>query len=116
MSRVLPRRQESEVVKTMVLRPRNPDDHRDFQRVLPWFTPLFVWRGPTFDWIRWSVPTSFAARMGLVGACACCGEDTTARGENGDYLIDTAWHEVSWFLEANDYTINTPTEKEEESS
>lgn len=103
--RVLPRKQESEVEKTVMLRPRNPSDHRQFEEILPWFTPLFVWQDGDIDWVRWSVPQPLAEKMGITSGCACCGKETQVDGGHGDYLVDTAWHETSFWLELNGYAL-----------
>lgn len=113
MSKVLPRKHEFEIEPTMLIRTRDPSDHRQFEEILPWFTPLFVWRGKHWDWVRWSVPKDAAERMGLTGGCVACGHDHTADGEHGDVLIDTAWPETSWWLEANGYTNPDPPTVEE---
>lgn len=106
--RVLPRKSEDELEPTMFLRPRNPADHRQFEEVLPWFTPLFVWRGGVTDWVRWSVPKEKAQQMGIAGGCACCGKDERVEGDMSDYHVDTAWHETSWWLEKNGYSHPGP--------
>lgn len=91
----------------MLLRPRNPADHRQFEEVLPWFTPLFVWHGGGIDWVRWSVPKDMAEKMGIAGGCVCCGKNDRVEGDMGDYHVDTAWHETDWWLETNGYSNPT---------
>lgn len=119
-NRVLPRKHEFEVEPSMILRPRNPDDHRQFAEILPWFTPLYVWEGKGCDWVRWSVPQDMAKRMGIDGNCACCGKDNKVKGDHDDVLVDTAWHETDWWLEANGYSnpgapkVGAPTPTKEE--
>lgn len=108
MNRVLPRKQESEIEPTVLLRSKNPSNHRDFEEILPWFTPLFVWQGKDQDWVRWSVPQPMAEKMGITGGCAHCGKDTKIEGDHGDYLVDTAWAETDWWLEANGYSNPGP--------
>lgn len=115
--RTIPRRDSDQVAATMFLRPQRPDDHRDFERVLPWCTPLFVYTQDGMDWVRWSMPRSVGARFGLEGGCACCGASEQVEGDNDDYHIDTALKETDWWLATNQYAVsvakcNTPPEGE----
>ena len=91
--RTLPRR-TGDLAETMFLRPKRPDDHRDFEMVLPWMTPLFVYEQDGEDWVRWSMPHNVGLRFGLNRGCACCGESETAEGDNGDVHVDTALNET----------------------
>lgn len=107
MSRVLPRKPETGVGKTMLIRPIDPNEHSQFERILPWFTPLFVWNDSEVghDWVRWSVPKDMAERMGFGQGCACCGKEAQLEGEHADFLIDTMWSEVSFWLLKNGYSL-----------
>lgn len=115
--KVLPRAEEA-LPETAFLRPVDPDNHADFERLLPWCTPLMVYTMDGEDWVRWSMPKAVARRTGFAEGCACCGEQTAVDGDVDDYHVDTAWNETSWWLEANGYTrpdvqgLNTPREGE----
>lgn len=118
MTNTLTRKQGSEIPNTFFIRPRDPDDHDQFEEILPWMTPLFVYEMDGIDWVRWAVPPHLAAKMGLdtVG-CSCCGGKAETGDGTGGYVVDTAWHETDWFLEANGWArpcseVNTPTEGE----
>jgi hypothetical protein len=102
----------------MFLRPRDPDDHRDFERVLPWMTPLFIYQADGQDWVRWSMPKSVAQRMGFNRGCVCCGESDKVEGDVGDVHVDTALSETDWWLTKNGYRCISqhPAEKEGERS
>lgn len=119
MAKVLPRKHRAEVKPSVFIRTRNPADRRQFDELLPWFTPLFVYHDEThdIDWVRWSVPEQIAAKWGIDGPCQCCGDKPQTQGEHNDYLVDTAWHETDWWLEANGYSNpdapKIPTEKRE---
>ena len=107
--RVLPR--VPQPPETVYLRPRDPDDRREFEVLLPWLTPLLVYTESGRDWVRWSVPKQIGAKIGLENGCDCCDQQNVVlNGPNDDYLIDTAWNETSWWLDANGYT--TPTKEE----
>jgi hypothetical protein len=89
------------VEPVMFLRPQRPDDHAQFEQLLPQCSALFVYadeRGR--DWVRWSIPKVVAQRYGWDQGCDCCGktEDASAGPEHA-VLIDTAYDEVNWFLE-----------------
>lgn len=90
--------------ETMFVRPRNPDDHRQFERLLPRITPLFVYADEDGrEWVRWQVPAEVAIDMGWGDMkCACCGDNSSAiRTEHGTQM-DTAWDEISWWFDARD--------------
>lgn len=109
--RTLPRRNVGDFAETMFLRPREPDDHRELNALLPWLTPLFVYEMNGDLWVRWSMPREVGLSMDLDRGCKCCGESLVVEGDNDDFHIDTAWKETDWWLTANEYAI-TPTEKE----
>jgi hypothetical protein len=117
--RALPRKPGDDLPDTMFLRPQRPGDHREFDALLPWCTPLFVYENDGNDWIRWSIPKPVAARSGMDAGCACCGESMLVEGDNDDYFVDTAWRETDWWLQANGYALpdvaqrNTPTPQKE---
>lgn len=91
---------------TAVIRTVNPSDRRQFNELLPWFTPRFVFTHEDREWIRWSVPTEVAKKYGLDAGCACCGEQTILKNADGEgYLVDTLLAETDWWLEDNGYTI-----------
>jgi hypothetical protein len=112
VTKVLPRKEQSEIEPTVFLRPKDPDDHKQFEELLPWFTPLFLYEMDNADWVRWVVPQSIGRRLGIPeDGCSCCGNKSVV--EDGDsYLVDTAWHETDWWLEANGwaYPTKNPTE------
>lgn len=108
MPTLIPRKEFSELPATMFLRPRRPQDHRDFEMILPWATPQLVYAMNDQDWVRWSIPPEMAEKFGIAsGGCVCCGHDAVAVSDDGDYQFDTALHEINWWLAANGYT--TPT-------
>lgn len=120
MTATLPREDFADLVQTVFLRPRNPDDHREFERLLPWFTPLFVYAMDGDDYVRWHVPTAIGEKMGLDrSGCACCGEKTVIETDTG-YHVDTAVVETDWWLTTNGYALpgvavrNTTTPQEGE--
>jgi hypothetical protein len=87
----------------MFLRPRRPDDHREFERLLPQCSPLFVYADENGrDWVRWSIPRQVAEKMGMGNMqCACCGDtEKQTHASTHSYAVDTAYDEVDWFLEA----------------
>lgn len=95
----LPRKDALDVPETMFIRPRRPDDHREFEFLLPQMRPLFVYALDGQDWIRWSLPRSVAVGIGWGDMrCACCGDGTPA-GDSESFHVDTALKEVDWFLE-----------------
>ena len=89
--------------ETVRLRPRRPDDHEQFEALLPWFTPVLVYRMNGEEWVRWHVPQSVAENIGISGGCACCGEG--AAESDGGYHVDTAWSETDWWLTRNNYEL-----------
>jgi len=99
----LERKFRKDIKETMFVRPKNPDDHAEFEWLLPQCLPMFVYRdGGGRDWVRWALPREVAEQIGW-GAmkCACC--DTSAAPEDADYFhIDTAYDEVAFFLERTD--------------
>ena len=111
MTKTLPRKEQSEIEETVFLRPQRPDDHRQFEELLPWCTPLFVYANKGKNWVRWAVPKTIAEKLGLpTEGCVCCGEKTVVQ-DDGDYHVDTAWHETSWWLTANGYALPNPTKE-----
>jgi|SRR5882757_5618762 len=92
------------VSHAMFIRPRRPDDHAQFEWLLPQCMPLFIYadeRGR--DWVRWSLPKTVALKLGWDMGCECCGNTEQATHEpDNAYIIDTAWDETSWFLEKQD--------------
>lgn len=87
------------VSEGMFLRPRRPDDHREFEVLLPQLTPLFVYADEDGrDWVRWSMPNEVARRFGMENMqCDCCNNTHPSPGEHS-FTIDTAFDEVDWFL------------------
>ena len=111
----IPRRSKDGLASKMFLRPANPMDHRHFDLLLPWATPLLVYAMDGRDWIRWALPKAKAEEYGLADGCSCCGDGRIKPGEAG-IEFDTALSETEWWFTANGYviadttTIN-PTEK-----
>lgn len=102
----LPRVNKSLLATVMFIRPRRPDDHRQFEQVLPQCTPLLIYadeRGR--DWVRWSVPKTVAQRFGWDMRCTSpgcnCTEEATVAPDSS-FLVDMAWNEVDWYLERAD--------------
>jgi len=91
------------------LRPQDPTDHRQFEEILPWMTPRFVYRWRGAEWVRWAVPAATAKRLGLDEGCVCCGTKPEPLDTEGGLWIDTAWHETSFWLEANGYALPDAT-------
>src|SRR5262245_49071154 len=88
------------VPATMFVRPRRPDDHREFEFLLPRCAPLYVYADSEGrDWVRWALPKTVAEQLGWGEMrCACCAADT-AYHPNDDFVhIDTAYDEVDWYL------------------
>lgn len=110
MTTTLSRKNQDDIPETVYLRPQRPDDHAAFEKLLPWCTPLFVYEMSGKNWVRWSVPKSVGAKVGLSSdGCSCCGNRTVIEGE-GSFHVDTAWHETDWWLTANGYALPNPTE------
>jgi len=88
-----------DVLPTMFIRPQNPDDHRQFEVLLPQLTPLFVYiDDDDREWVRWSMPKEVAQQFGWGDMkCICCGDSDT-QGDEGTFHIDTALNEVDWYL------------------
>lgn len=92
------------VSTVMFIRPRRPDDHEQFEWLLPQCQPLFVYadaRGR--DWVRWAVPSPIAQRLGWSSGCSCCGhtEEASEAPQNA-FLADMAYDEIDWFMERQD--------------
>lgn len=100
----LPRLTRDMVQTAMFIRPRRPDDHREFEQVLPRWTPLFVYADENGrDWVRWSIPLDMALQMGLDKGCQCCSHmEEVSEAPEHSYLVDTAWDETDWYLERLD--------------
>jgi hypothetical protein len=99
----VPRLARELITEAMFLRPRDPDDHRQFEEVLPQMTPLFIYADEhDRDWVRWSLPRQVAERYGWDG-CRCatpgCNKAHPAPGQHS-FAVDTAWDEVDWFFDA----------------
>jgi hypothetical protein len=83
---------------SLFARPRRPDDHREFEHLLPQCTPLFVYNGQHgLDYIRWSVPLAVARSMWGDVKCTCC-DKSPGIGEHS-MLMDTAVIETEWFFD-----------------
>jgi hypothetical protein len=100
----LPRIDRSLVSTAMFIRPRKPEDHGEFEWLLPQCSPLFVYADENGrDWVRWSLPKQVAEQLGWGEMkCACCGntEEQTHASEHA-LAVDTAYDEVDWFLNAD---------------
>ena len=105
MTTTLPLKQENEIQEGMFLRPRDPSNHDQFQEILPWMTPLFCYQMDGRMWVRWSVPPHIGEKLGMHdSACAHCGKHVTTQ-EDGNYVVDIAWGETSWWLLENGYRL-----------
>jgi len=98
----LPRIDRSLVSTVMFIRPRRPDDHAQFEWLLPQCSPLFVYADENGrDWVRWSLPKHVAEQIGWGDMqCACCGDshEQTHASEHS-FAVDMAYDEIDWFLE-----------------
>lgn len=96
----LPRRTDNPYGETMFLRPRDPDDHRQFKMLLPRVTPVFIYADENGrDWVRLEIPREVADSMGFGSMrCACCG-DSEVQGNEHAVQLDCAWDEVSFFFQ-----------------
>ena len=101
----LTRSDHHDLKPTVRLRPRHPDEHEQFEVILPWFTPLLVYRMDGEEWVRWHVPFSVAEDIGITGGCVCCGSG--ALETDGGFHVDTTWSETDWWLTANGYALPT---------
>jgi hypothetical protein len=116
----LKRADHHDLEPTVRLRPRRPDDHEQFKALLPWLTPILVYRLDGEDWVRWHVPRIVGEDIGLGGGCVCCGSETVET--DGGFHVDTAWSETDWWLTDNGYELpaygvayrNTAPQKEGE--
>lgn len=90
---------------TVRVRVPRPGEHRHMQKLLPWFTPLLVYRLDGEDWVRWQVPQAVAEDIGISSGCICCG--TGALMVDGGFHVDTAWSETDWWLTENGYELPT---------
>ena len=96
----LPRRDVLDVPETMFIRPRRPQDHADFEYILPRMQPLFVYEDGGENWVRWAIPLALAQEIGWADMrCACCGSDAGPAGDTASFHVDTAFDEVDWYLE-----------------
>jgi hypothetical protein len=102
----LPRVDEETAGEARFIRPRDPDDHAQFEWLLPRMTPLFVYElklpedNPNGgDYVRWSLPIQVAQEIGwdLGLPCACCGSVNPIRGEHA-YAVDTKLSEIDWWF------------------
>ena len=67
----LTRSDHHDLEPTVRLRPPRSSDNRQFIKLLPWFTPIIVYRLDDEDWVRWHVPQSVAEdSVSLVAASA----------------------------------------------
>ncbi len=95
----LPRKNKLYIGETRFLRPQRPDDHDDFEWLLPQCEPLFVFADEDGrDWIRWEIPRAVADGMGWSEKCTCCGESTALAETTSGVHADTAYNEVNWYL------------------
>lgn len=118
----LKRSDHHDVKATIRIRPPRPGDHRHMEQLLPWFTPLLVYRLDGEDWVRWHVPDTVAEDIGISNGCLCC--DRGALRVDGGFHVDTAWSETDWWLIRNGYELpaygvancstNTPQEEGKE--
>lgn len=115
----LKRSDHHDVEATVRVRAPHHDDHRSMEQLLPWFTPILVYRLDGEDWVRWHVPIAVAEDIGIASGCNCCGTD--ALQVDDGFHVDTAWSETDWWLIRNGYELpaygvakrNTNTPQEE---
>jgi len=115
----LTRSDHQDLAPTVRVRAPHPDNHRQMEKLLPWFTPLVVYRLDGQDWVRWHVPHTVAEDIGISSGCSCCGTDALATDDG--FHVDTAWSETDWWLTENGYELppygvadcNTNTPQEE---
>jgi hypothetical protein len=115
----LKRSDHHDLETTVRVRAPHPEVLRHMEKLLPWFTPLLVYRLDDEDWIRWHVPPSVAEDIGVSDGCSCCG--TGALKTDDGFHVDTAWSETGWWLTENGYELpaygvancNTDTPQEE---
>ena len=88
---------------TVLLRSPRSDDHEQMEKLLPWFTPILVYRLDGEDWVRWQVPQAVAEDIGISSGCICCG--TGALVVDNGVHVDTAWSETDWWLTRNGYEL-----------
>lgn len=88
------------VSAAMFIRPQRPDDHEQFEWLLPQCTPLFVYEHEGEDLVRWAIPKQVAEQLGWGGGCQCCGktEPATEAAEHA-LVVDIAYKYVDWYLE-----------------
>jgi len=102
----LKREDHQNLEPTVRLRPRRPDDHAQFETLLPWFIPILVYRKDDEDWVRWWVPQLVGEDIGISGGCVCCGEKAARPdGNEPGFHVDTAWSETDWWLTENNYEL-----------
>jgi hypothetical protein len=85
--------------ETMFLRPRDPEDHAEWNMILPKSAPLCFYTdedGSTV--LRWDMPRELATALFGDLTCECCGEDNVLDNEDGTVAVDTMWDEVSWWF------------------
>lgn len=99
----LKRSDHHDLEPTVLLRPFRSNGHEQFEKLLPWFTPILVYRMDDEDWVRWHVPHTVAEDVGIAGGCACCGSGAV-EVENG-FHVDTSWPDVDWWLLRNGYEL-----------
>lgn len=82
----------------MILRAINPDDHRDWLRILPVSTPVFIHTPEGAGlMVRWWMSRADAERFDFWGhGCQCCGATVPADGDTWEF--DTMLAEVAWYL------------------
>ena len=99
----LTRSDHHDLEPTVRLRPPRSSDNRQFIKLLPWFTPILVYRLDDEDWVRWHVPQSVAEDIGITGGCVCC-ETGALEAEDG-FEVDTSWSDTYWWLTDNGYEL-----------
>jgi len=105
----LPVKDYRDIPATMFIRPRRPEDHREFEFLLPQMAAVFVYADEDGDqWVRWEMPRALAREIGWGDMqCACCG-DASAVGTEHAVQVDTAWAEVGWWFNASKNLSDLP--------
>jgi hypothetical protein len=102
----LPRMEHDLIQTAMFIRPRDPDDHRQFEWLLPRCAPMFVYADENGrDWVRWSIPRAVADQMGWDMKCHdpnCRKTEEATHEPQHAYVADMAYDEIDWFLERLD--------------
>lgn len=83
------------------VRPQRPDDHTEFEWLLPQMTPLFIYLDDNLrGWVRWSMPPALVAELGWTKCSDPECDETHEPGVDEAFHVDTALDETDWFFDA----------------